>query len=263
MKLNIGIKQAELNRDVLDNWIIEKSEQYKKLEDGDVKALFMPYASSEMCTAMVVQTLKQITDFSIYKRVVVIGNSHSRVTKGIYIPDGEPYRNEIVEFTTKMEPDLEESIVSLKVSTPISAVTQSFIDICDISYNLPFVASVTAQYMLPIIPITYRHADVHDISLLINQLIKADSLVIICGGLSHSLSINEAKSLDSELISKVIALDNSIRNTQSNSYVALNSLIYLAEKYYWRPRLISYQTTGTIVNVKNTAGYASIVFYRQ
>ena len=260
---NIGVKGSELNRDLLDSWLQEKNAQFSNVEFTDVKALFMPYATSELCAQMVVQTMKQITNYSRYKRIVMLGLSHSRVTKGIYIPDSNSYRSGLTEFQMQLEPELEQQVLTCGSSTEISKVSQEFIDICDVAYNLPLIAGLTAELMLPIVPITYHRAEKSDLVKLIDLLVDNDSLMILCGGLSHSLSIQESKSLDSESISKVIALDSSIRNVQSNSYIALNSLIKLAEDHYWRPRLISYQSTGSKHNVKNTAGYASIVFFNQ
>lgn len=266
MKLpKIGLKESEFSRESLENWLAAKTVEFDVVESNSIRALFMPVASSEMCSLMVVQTMKQITKFSNYKRVVVIGAAHQKVTAGIYLPDDDDtvFRNEITEFSMVLEPELKDAIMNLNTSTPVSNVSPDFFELCDLSYNLPIIADMTAEHMLPIIPVAYRKADKDELLEIIELLIDNGSLIILCGGLSHSLSIRESKSLDSETISKIIALDSSIRNVQSNCYIALNSLIQLAENHYWRPRLISYQTTGNKYNIKNTAGYASMVFFNQ
>ncbi len=265
MKLpKIGLNESEFSRESLENWLAAKTQEFDVVESNSVKALFMPVASSEMCSLMVVQTLRQITKFSSYKRVVVIGAAHPKVAAGIYLPDCDAvFRNEITEFSMVLEPELRDAVMKLNTSTQISSVSTDFFELCDLSYNLPIIADMTAEYMLPIIPVAYKKADRDELLEIIELLIDNGSLIILCGGLSHSLSIRESKSLDSETISKIIALDSSIRNVQSNCYAALNSLIQLAENHYWRPRLISYQTTGNKYNIKNTAGYASMVFFNQ
>ncbi len=264
MKLpNIGVKNSEFSGDVLASWLDENFVRFTSVEYSDINALFMPYAASEMCSLMVLQTLKQITSYERYQRIVVLGCAPTRVTKGIYISDGSPYRTEITEFSTALDPELQEKVSALDLTMPLTEVSQDFIDLCDIAQNLPIIATATAEHMLPIVPVTYKNAEQEDLKRLLDLLIGSGSLVILCGGLSHSLSIHESKSLDSEAISKVIALDSSIRNIQCNCFTALNSLVQLADAHYWRPRLISYQSTGSKHNIKNTAGYASIVFYRQ
>jgi AmmeMemoRadiSam system protein B len=265
MKLpNIGIKNSDFSRENMEKWIAEKITLFNVVESNNIRALFMPVANSEMCSLMVVQTIKQLTRFDRYKRIVIIGSACSKAATGIYLPNSnETFRNEITEFSMMLEPEIENTIKEFDLDVRIWNVSTDFIEQCDLAYNLPIIAEMTAEYMLPIIPITYSRAEKADLLKIVDLLVRNDSLIILCGGLSHSLSIQESKSLDSETISKVIALDSSIRNIQSSCYEALNSIVQLAENHYWRPRLISYQTTGSKYNIKNTAGYASVVFFNQ
>ena len=116
--------------------------------------------------------------------------------------------------------------------------------------------------MIPVIPLLYKKCDPSLLAKIINIFYNFNTLIIIIGMMSHSLSIIEAKSMDSSTISKIIALDDSVSHLQSNAYVALNGLLQLCDTRFLRPKVLTYQIIESDQQYINKSGCASIVFYK-
>lgn len=258
---NIEIR-SNYSKEQFTNWIEEQKNLHTPQEARDINAIILPIAKRAASSKLVVKTLKQVPNYNIYKRIVVIGCYTPKIYNGIYTTKTLSYQHNLTEFESFFGDDLIGNIENLHLEGKLNYNVYDIIEESEMIYTLPLISEFTKEYNLPIIPVLYHNAELSDLFKLFELLHKDKTLLIICSDLSHSLSVNETKSLDSVTISKIIAQDYTVTNQQCTAYTALNSFIRMSYIHYWRPRIVSYQSTETQVNVTNTTGFASVVFYK-
>lgn len=244
------------------NWIDEHKRTI--IDFHPVKAVFIPPAKEEQLSDLNVCALSQINEPVDYSCVVVI--SHIKVpleSNGVFFPETEltTFKTAFRDINIALPENINEKINKIKhTGTNLYRKAIEFLDKTDIEYSLPFIAERFKD--LPIIPMLYKKCDSNVIHKFMNAFYNLNALIIIVGRLSCSFSIQEIRSFDSSTISKIIAMDDSVNSTQSNAYIALNSLIKISDEKYLRPKVLSYQIVESSQRYTNKAGCASIVFYR-
>ena len=244
------------------NWM-HSHEQDAKERRSTVKAAFFPPAKAAQLSDLNLYALSQLTGTS-YSCVLVIGNlADTTEQNGICLPeqDIESFDTLFRKIDVRIPQQIARKIKSIKYHDQlIHYKALSLLEHPEIGYSLPIIAEKTP--MIPVIPLLYKKCDPSLLAKIINIFYNFNTLIIIIGMMSHSLSIIEAKSMDSSTISKIIALDDSVSHLQSNAYVALNCLLQLCDTRFLRPKVLTYQIIESDQQYINKSGCASIVFYK-
>ncbi len=252
---------SKYSKEHLVSWIKGESNKYFPKESQPISVMLLPIAKREIASQMVIETLKQVRNFETYKRIVVVGCCTDVSKRGIFTVENDSYDNELLQLNSIGDDTFLQTLNSIKIKNEISYNAFDILDNSEIAYNFPLITEVSQQ-KIPIIPLLYHNVDEEELFKIFEVLTKDKTLIIVCTDLSHSLSANETKSLDAVTISKIIALDDSVKNIQCTAYTALNAIIQMSDIHYWRPKLLSYRSTCSEVKRINIAGFASVVFYK-
>lgn len=240
-------------------WIEEN--KFDVLEYRSIRALFTPPAKTEQLSKLNLQALSQLTALDSYSCVLVIGNLKDNVEKtGIYLPNPNTptYSTLFRDIQTTIPENIQQQLDAL--DKPIHYESIENIENSELDYSLPFIAEKLGN--LPIIPLLYKKCNPITLFKIMTAFYNYKTLIIMVGHMSHSLSIDEVRSLDSSTISKIIALDDTVNSNQSNLFLALNSTIKLCDMKFLRPKVLSYQIVESNQTYVNKSGCASIVFYK-
>lgn len=92
---------------------------------------------------------------------------------------------------------------------------------------------------------------------------REDVIVIASSDLSHYLPYDEALKIDGETLGTIISMniDQAIERADACGIKGILALMFLAEKFKWKPELLNYQNSGnTAGDKKSVVGYASVLF---
>ena len=139
----------------------------------------------------------------------------------------------------------------VNVKFPFSAFTQDVFP--DIEDNLIGV----------VVPIIYGDVSAEEIAGLAEKVLSKESIFIASSDLSHYLSYEKAKQIDSGTINSILALDlkKFLSGGDACGKIGIAGLIILARKNKWIPVLLDYRNSGdTAGDKKGVVGYAAIAF---
>ncbi len=88
-------------------------------------------------------------------------------------------------------------------------------------------------------------------------------MIVVSVDLSHFHNFEKAVEIDNSSIKNILELnDSEIEDSEIDSPFAVMSLIKLAKRKNWKPKLLCYKNSGNVTGDKNkVVGYASIIFY--
>ncbi len=237
----------------LDKVVGSLLESVRKLQlNGTVKAIIVPHAGYMYSGQVAATAFKQLdTD---YETVFLLGPSHRYPLQGASILDVSHYETPLgeVKVSQKAEAMLREDLIS---TIPGAHANEHSLEI-----ELPFLQSVIED--LEIVPILVGPMDPSALKGVLTRYVGEDDLVVVSVDLSHYHEYDEAKTLDSYSIQRILELDaENIFNAEIDAPWAVSTLILIAKEKSWTPHLVYYMNSGDVTGDKSSVvGYSSIIF---
>ena len=223
-----------------------------------LKAVIMPHAGyiySGWTAAHVCSILKG----KPFRRVVLLGPDHRVGFSNVAISDVAGYQTPLGIVP------LDEDAAKLRSKFPLfHAVPASDQMEHSLEVVLPFLQYSLQKFSL--IPMVMGgRCDFQAINNHIAALLDNETLLVVSSDLSHHLSYSSAKTRDEETIRMILNLEDEqllVRKNAACGMVPICSMIRLADRFNWSPKLIHYSNSGDTAGTKDrVVGYAAIAFY--
>jgi hypothetical protein len=128
---------------------------------------------------------------------------------------------------------------------------------------LPFLQTYLEEFQL--VPIIVGHAEVKRVVDTLDEIIDADTLLVVSSDLSHYLSYSEANDRDRDTINWILNLDLDMLAHSENracGAMPIMILIQIARRHNWQPVLLHYSNSGDTAGSRSrVVGYAAIAFF--
>jgi AmmeMemoRadiSam system protein B len=224
-----------------------------KKENFRVKAVIVPHAGYVYSGKVAAYSFKQIDKNT--KNVIILGTAHRYPLKGVCAMDYDAYDSPLgaVRVDIRMNDFMKEKNV---VSLSDADVEEHSIEI-----EIPFLQLQLKNF--EILPLIVGRVNTDEFSKLLEKYFEENSLIVVSVDLSHFHSFEKAVELDNESIKNILELnDLAVEDSEIDSPYAVMSLIKLARRKNWKPKLLCYKNSGSVKGDKNrVVGYASIIFY--
>jgi AmmeMemoRadiSam system protein B len=194
-----------------------------------------------------------------FKRVILIGPDHRVGFSNVAISDVDAYQTPL-----GLVP-LHEDAAKLRLKSSLfHAVMASDQMEHSLEVVLPFLQYSLKDFSL--IPMVMGgRGDFQAISNHLAALLDKETLLVVSSDLSHHLPYRKAKARDEETIRMILKLENEKLLTRKNAacgLIPICSVIRLADRFNWSPKLIHYSNSGDTAGTKDrVVGYAAIAFY--
>ncbi|MDA3972068.1 MAG: AmmeMemoRadiSam system protein B [Desulfobulbaceae bacterium] len=130
---------------------------------------------------------------------------------------------------------------------------------------VPFLQAWLEKFDL--LPIVIGQVDPEQLAQALTPYITAETLLVVSSDLSHFLSDDEARAKDENTLAAILDMNLAELAMNTNNACGLTpicTLLNLAQKFSWQPRLLHYSTSGdTSGDYSRVVGYAAIGFYEQ
>ena len=216
--------------------------------------LVVPHAGYQYSGTVAAQAYKQITDWSYYERVLLLGPSHRVPLRGMALSDADKFSSPLGEL------NLDTELIAELNSKDLAAYNSAAHELeHSLEVQLPFLQFLNCD--LPIIPVVVGVAPRDEVASLIRIVEQSYRiLVIVSTDLSHFHSFEEACDIDRKTIDEILQLDSTIIPEQACGCFALNgALSWWAEKHR-KIQLIEYKNSGDVPvfgDKSRVVGYAA------
>ncbi|RJP80515.1 MAG: AmmeMemoRadiSam system protein B [Desulfobacteraceae bacterium] len=194
-----------------------------------------------------------------FKKVIIMGPDHRIGFPHVAVSHAAAYQTPLGNVP------LHQDAAKLRAgSTLFQAVEASDRMEHSLEVVLPFLQYAIKNFSF--IPMVMgSRVDVQAVSSRVAELLDHETLVVVSSDLSHYLPYNQAETRDKETISMILNLEDDkllARENAACGVIPLCSLIRLADRFNWRPKLIHYSNSGDTAGTKDkVVGYTAIAFY--
>jgi len=219
----------------------------KKL-NGKLKGLIVPHAGYIYSGVVAGYGFKLLKE-SKKEKIILFGPSHHNYLEGAFGFSGN-----------WITPLGETKIVSIDLPIILNDKEHS------LEVQLPFLQSIIPNSKLTITPIIYGDISSEELADIINIEKKDDSILIASSDLSHYLSYDIAKKVDSHTIQLILNLDfeKFLSEGDACGKIGIGALMILAKKNKWKTILLDYKNSGdTKGDKESVVGYACIAFIEE
>jgi MEMO1 family protein len=191
----------------------------------------------------------------LYKRVVLIGPSHTQYFTGIALDTSDCWRTPLGDVA--VDPAVHRLDAPLFVDLPEAHRREHCIEV-----ELPFLQETLSGFS--ILPLITGEAEAEEAAQSLLGLIDEQTLLVISTDLSHYLEDSLARQIDRASYEAIIALDSVrfARHCQACGKTAALVLMHIARELGWEGRFISYANSGDVSgDRRQVVGYAGCAFY--
>lgn len=223
-----------------------------------LKALVIPHAGyiySGWTAAHACNILKD----KPFKKVILMGPDHRIGFPHVAVSDVAAYQTPLGNVPLHQDAAKLRSKSALFQAVEASDQMEHSLEVV-----LPFLQYAMGNFSL--IPMVMgSRVDVQAVSSHIAGLLDNETLIVVSSDLSHYLPYNKAGTRDQETISMILNLEDDkllARENAACGVIPLCSVIRLAERFNWSPKLIHYSNSGDTAGTKDkVVGYTAIAFY--
>lgn len=233
-----------------------------KIESGSgiLKAVIVPHAGyiySATTAAYAYKLLKNLDQTKVWK-ILLIGPSHFVPFYGASVSDKVKWETPLGVVEAK---DIRKEIGDTdNISEIAGADTQEH----SLEVQVPFLQTVLKNFVLYPLVIGSSKADILAQDLV--EFCKQDDvIVVVSSDLSHYLPYLDAKKTDTETLNSVaeMDIDKMIEVGDACGRTGILTLMFIAEKLGWKPKLLDYRNSGDTAGDKSAVvGYGAFAFYK-
>ena len=220
------------------------------------KVLIVPHAGyiySGAIAASAYALLKPIAHH--IRRVVLLGPAHRVAVQGLALPG-------VAAFTTplgQVEID-QEAIRQIAEMPQVTVSPQAHALEHSLEVQLPFLQSVLSNIKL--LPLVVGMASAEEVAAVLDVVWgKDETLIVISSDLSHYLSYDAGKSVDSATAQMILDLRPLPSHEQACGTTTINGLLHIAKQHRLMPHLLDLRNSGDTAGDKSrVVGYAAFAF---
>ena len=249
---------AELAR-MIDRLTKKAQETKVRLpRNKSLKALIMPHAGyiySGWTAAHAASVLRK----NRFSKVVMMGPDHRLGIQNGAICDVTAYQTPLGRIELHPNTERLRRQTNLFRSVPVSMDREHSLEVI-----LPFLQTYLGKFEL--VPIVLGHANnVGPLTEAVNDLIDANTLLVVSSDLSHFLGYSDAVPMDRETIAAIMALNSTMLAAKPNRACGLYPLLVLlqlAKRNQWQPVFLHYSNSGDTAGGRSrVVGYTTIAFF--
>lgn len=130
---------------------------------------------------------------------------------------------------------------------------------------VPFLQSWLESFDL--LPIVLGQVRPEPLAAALTPYLTPDTLLVVSSDLSHFLSDDEARGKDKKTLAAILDMNFerlAVNNNMACGLTPICTLLSLAQKFAWQPKLLHYSTSGdTSGDYSRVVGYGAIGFYEE
>ena len=219
------------------------------------------YIYSGLIAAVGYQLIKTLRP----RRVVIAGPTHRVGFRGIALSEAVAFATPLGEIP--VDQNAQQYLV--EHSSVAAFFEPSHTEEHALEVQLPFLQTVFRDLDFSIVPLAVGDCTPEGVCDTLQTLVSIpgenpdDTLIIISSDLSHYLSYDEARKLDTTTLSQVMSLEYSLDPRQACGAYAWSGLIRLARRLHWHPQLLMNASSGDTAGDKSrVVGYSSVAFWK-
>ncbi len=215
-------------------------------QEKQPKALIVPHAGyiySGQVAAYAYALLSSKT-----KKIILLGPSHSFYLNGIATDTNDCWETPLGKVKL--------------MKNNFSKIEEAHMNEHCLEVQLPFLQKILSNF--EILPLVIGDANPKEISEKIINVLDDDTLLIVSSDLSHYQPYDTAVKIDHNTIKAIQDLDYNKMERQGDACgkISIMTLIDIAKKLNWKPKLLNYKNSGDVIGDKSgVVGYASFAFY--
>lgn len=228
-----------------------------KLLPQHFRAIIAPHAGYIYSGETAAQAYKQLSDIkNNIRRVVLIGPAHRVSFSGIATSSVDYFETPLGDtpLDKKANQDLQQ-FPQIKILDEAHAQEHS------LEVHLPFLQTVLDDFLL--VPLVVGDCDVESISEVLDFFWQDPStFFVISSDLSHFHEYNEAKTIDQQTASAILAMSpEKIGYEQACGRMPINGFLSLAKKYHLKPTQLDLKNSGDTAGSRDrVVGYGAFGF---
>ena len=222
-----------------------------------LKALIMPHAGY-VYSGWTAAHASLVLSKNRFSKVILMGPDHRIGIKNGAICDVGAYQTPLGRIDLHPDAKRLRRQATLFRSLPVAMDKEHSLEVL-----LPFLQTYLGEFAL--VPLMVGPADVERLAAAINDLIDANTLLVISSDLSHFLGDTDARAMDRETVTAILELNSPGLAGKPNRACGLWSLLILMElarRNQWQPVLLHYaNSSDTAGGRSRVVGYTTIAFF--
>lgn len=229
------------------------------VKEGQVsQILIVPHAGYPYSGQVAAHSFKQL-EGSNYKKAILIGPSHNFSVSGLFLSNATHWRTplglvKIADINSQLAKE-NNFTINDEVHKPEHAL----------EVEIPFLQTVAPN--IEIVPIIIGRLNAEqqlEFAAVLNQYLDSETVLVVSVDLSHYHEYDEAVELDNQSIKHILDLDSrGILADEIDAPWAVASVLELAKRNSWQPKLLKYANSGDVMGDKSqpVVGYAALGFF--
>lgn len=220
------------------------------------KLLIVPHAGYPYCGPVAAQAYARLERWRRrFKRVVLLGPTHRVAMRGLAAPGVDAFETPL-GIVTVDQPALE----SLDDLPQFVRDDRPHAREHSIEVQLPFLQTVLDWFTL--VPLVVGDALPEEVAQVLERLWGGDeTLIVISSDLSHYLTYEQAKAIDSATARRILALDAGLGLHEACGAIPINGALQAARRHGLAPRLLALCNSGdTAGDRQRVVGYGAFAF---
>lgn len=222
--------------------------QANQKPQDSIKAIISPHAGytySGLVSAYSYQAIKNLN----FNKVILVGSSHQYHLN-------QPVTSSFKFWQTPLGKVPSASFSELEINN------QAHLNEHSLEVQIPFLQTVLKDFK--IMPILVNQFDSNLVGKIKSQ-INSKTLIVSSTDLSHYHPYQQAKKIDQKTISLILNFKpKKLKNSQACGMPAVKTVLNIAQKLNWQPKLFKYLNSGDTSGPKNqVVGYLSMGFFKK
>jgi AmmeMemoRadiSam system protein B/AmmeMemoRadiSam system protein A len=222
-----------------------------------VRAIIMPHAGY-IYSGFTAAHAGRVINAKRFSKVILVGPDHYMGFKNCAVCRVSSYETPLGKIRLHRDIAILQRHTDLFQLLPVDLDTEHSLEVI-----LPFLQTYLAEFQL--LPIIVGHAEVKRVADTLDEIIDADTLLVVSSDLSHYLSYSEANDRDRDTINWILNLDSDMLAHSENracGVMPIMILIQIARRHNWQPVLLHYSNSGDTAGSRSrVVGYATIAFF--
>lgn len=225
-------------------------------DDAPPKVLIVPHAGYVYSGPMAARAYARLAAVrKTIRRVVLLGPVHRVPVRGLALPGADAFATPLGEVKVDQAAVAALAHLHQVVVSPAAHAMEHSLEV-----QLPFLQSVLDDFSL--LPLAVGDATPDQVAQVLEALWGGpETLIVISSDLSHYLPYATARSIDSETVANILALQGDLSHEQACGGTPINGLLLAARQHGLEPQLLGLCNSGDIAGDKQrVVGYAAVAF---